>query len=68
MLRHYIVRQTFQHPAWDERDGLLYDVDATTKAEAVKAARDRAYLYGHTTGGLSWFKVISDLGPVSAED
>lgn len=53
------VKLTFQFPAWDEKNGITYeDINARTKAEAVKMARGMARDDGHTGGGkgLIWFK------------
>jgi hypothetical protein len=63
MSEQFLVRQTFATPAWDERDGIVYTVAATTKAEAIRKARKLADQYGHCgTGSRSWFKVIDGEG------
>ena len=43
----YVVTLRFRYPAWDERDGIRFDVDATGKREAVKRARRLADDAGH---------------------
>ncbi len=48
----YSVTLRFQHPAWDEVRGIVYnDVLARSKAEAVAAARTLARNDGHTGTG-----------------
>lgn len=43
------VTLTFQHPAWDEREGLLYEgIVAASKTEANRKVRAMAASYGHT--------------------
>lgn len=42
----------FQHPAWDEVDGIAYpDIGADTKAAASAQARRMAEIDGHLSGG-----------------
>lgn len=43
----YEVTLRFQFPAWDERDGLRYEVDAPSKSVAVATARRMAERDGH---------------------
>jgi hypothetical protein len=46
------VRLTFQYPAWDEIEGILYaGIPADSKSEANKVARKLARIDGHLTGG-----------------
>lgn len=46
------VRMRFQYPAWDEMDGLCYsEIRATSKSGANAAARRRASVDGHLSGG-----------------
>lgn len=46
------VRLTFQHPAWDEQDGILYEgIVAGSKSEANAKARKMARNDGHLGGG-----------------
>jgi len=55
----YTVTLRFQHPAWDEREGLPYEVTAANKKEAVRIARSRAEHDGHlpcSGKGLHWLK------------
>ncbi len=35
----YKVTVTVQHPAWNERDGITFYVEATSKADAIRRAR-----------------------------
>lgn len=45
------VRLRFRYPAWDEKDGILYEgIAADSKAQANERARRRAYDDGHTVG------------------
>jgi hypothetical protein len=56
--QRYVVTMTFEYPAWDERDGLRYEVSAASKREAVGVARRRAERDGHAVGGRGryWFR------------
>ena len=45
------VRLAFQHPAWDEADGLYYEVFAHTKSQANAIARKNAADDGHIGAG-----------------
>lgn len=47
----YEVTLRFQYPAWDEKDGIPYEVTADSKAAAVKIARNQAQRDGHLGGG-----------------
>jgi hypothetical protein len=47
----YTVHVTFQYPAWDEKDGFTYEVQATSKSEANKRARTLAERDGHAVTG-----------------
>lgn len=49
----FAVTLRFQYPAWDEKNGIVYDdILARSKAEAIKYARQMARNDGHTgTGG-----------------
>lgn len=38
-MKQFIVTVTVQHPAYDERDGIRFYVQAETKAAAIVAAR-----------------------------
>ena len=54
----FTVTMRFQHPAWDEVDGIVYeDVLARTKSEAIAQARTLAFRDGHATSGRGryWF-------------
>ena len=59
--REYRVHVTKRHPAWDERDGWDYHVNAASKADAVAIARRRYAYDGHL--GLAWFKATELLQP-----
>ena len=56
----FTVTLTFQYPAWDEVNGIVYeDVRALNKADAVRQARQMARSDGHTGQGgkgLCWFR------------
>jgi len=53
----YRVTVRVQYPAWDERDGFIFHVDATSKRDAIKAARHLNAQGGqvHSQQGLSWW-------------
>jgi hypothetical protein len=38
-IMQYIVTLRFQYPAYDERNGIPFEVDAKSKALAIKEAR-----------------------------
>jgi hypothetical protein len=46
----YTVTLRFQFPAHGERDGILFDVVATGKADAIRLARRMAERDGHYPG------------------
>lgn len=48
--RDYVVTLRFKFPAWDERDGLRYNVRATGKADAIRRAKSQANADGHLIG------------------
>ena len=54
----YTVTMRFQHPAWDEKDGIDFEVSAYSKREANNKARQQAERDGHTgkNRGQYWFK------------
>lgn len=61
MTKTFNVTLRFQHPAWDERDGICFEVRARTKSEAIKYAKMKAerdgYIGGHAAGnGRATFK------------
>jgi hypothetical protein len=57
IVKKFKVTLRFQHPAWDERDGIPYEIDARSKSEAIRWARLQANRDGHTIGcGRHWFK------------
>lgn len=47
----YTVTLRFQFPAHDERDGIPFEVQARSKADAIKQARRQADHDGHLCGG-----------------
>ena len=47
----YTVTMRFQHPAWDEKNGIPFEVQASSKSEAIAEARKQAERDGHTGGG-----------------
>lgn len=50
--KSWCVTMKFQHPAWDEVDGIKYTgIIATSKSGANKIARKRAENDGHTGAG-----------------
>lgn len=50
--RTFNVAMRFEHPAWDELDGISYsDISATSKTNANKKARSMAKRDGHAIGG-----------------
>lgn len=49
-MTRYEVRLMFRYPAWDERDGIAYEVNARSKREAIAAARRQADRDGHLVG------------------
>lgn len=51
----YNVRVRFQYPAWDEKDGMTYEVEARSKSDAVRQARNQVSDEGHSHKGLMWF-------------
>jgi hypothetical protein len=61
----YNVLLTFQYPAWDEKEGILYrDIYASSKSDAVAQARRMASDDGHAVGGGGkyWFKALDSEG------
>ena len=44
----YTVTLRFQYPAWDEREGLCFPVEAPSKSAAISRARRQAERDGHT--------------------
>ena len=46
--KSYLVRLDVQFPAWNERDGITFEVDAaTSKSDAIKQARRMASAAGY---------------------
>jgi len=50
VVKQYRVTLQFKEPAWDEQDGIPYEVYAVSKSEAIKYVRKKAYNDGHTIG------------------
>lgn len=48
---HYVVTLRFAFPAWDEKNGIPFDVTARSKAEAIRIARQHARYDGHSGTG-----------------
>jgi hypothetical protein len=48
----YKVTLRFQFPAWDEVNGLEYEVEARSKSEAIKIARREAEADGNAGTGV----------------
>lgn len=62
-MESYKVTVTVQHPAWNERDGFTFYVEASTKAEAIKAARrenQRDGIIHSQHGRATWRAAIAD--------
>ena len=38
-MKEYIVTLHYQHPAWDEKGGIPFEVQAKSKTDAIKRAR-----------------------------
>lgn len=58
--KKYVVTLWKQHPAWNEKDGIRFELEAISKADAIKQARREAD-YGGITGtgmGRYWFKAV----------
>ena len=51
--RSFLVSLRFQFPAWDEVEGIRYEVEAESKSQAIEIARRRARRDGHTGQGAS---------------
>ena len=45
--KKYTVHVTWKHPAWDEKDGADLEIEARSKAEACKYARNEMRRRGH---------------------
>ena len=46
----FTVTLRFQSPAWNEKDGIEFEVRARTKSEAIRYAKVRAERDGHIGG------------------
>lgn len=50
-IQTYTVRMTYEHPAWDEIDGIVFEgIRASSKSEANRIARRTADFDGHLAG------------------
>ena len=52
-MTEFRVTLTFQFPAWDEKNGIVYFINAKSKADAVKYARADAKRDGHIGPGTT---------------
>lgn len=61
--KNFTVTMRFQFPAWDEKDGIAFELQAKSKAEAIKHARRLADHDGHLCGGKGRvsFKATEDI-------
>lgn len=50
-MKDYIVTLKSQFPAWDEKNGIPYEITAKSKSDAIKKARRLAYDDGHVMSG-----------------
>ena len=50
-MTRYEVTLRFQYPAWDEKNGIPFFVEADSKSDAIKQARREADYCGHLCGG-----------------
>lgn len=62
-MKNFIVTLRFQYPAWDEKDGIPYEIAAKTKTDAIKKARRQAENDGHSgpwvkDGGKKTFTAV----------
>jgi hypothetical protein len=67
---HYTVTLTFQFPAWDEQDGLEFEVwNAESKSDAIKQIRSVARDEGHTCSrGRYWFSATLSTNTIQDDD
>lgn len=60
----YTVTISFQFPAWDERDGITYSVEAASKSDAIAKVRRTARNDGHIGNvvgkGRVTFRAVAD--------
>jgi len=55
MKKLYTVTIKFQFPAWNQKDGISYDVRAESKSQAIKFIRSQAERDGHTGKNIGRF-------------
>ena len=65
-MRTYLVTLRYQHPAWDEVDGLTYRVTADSKTTAIRSARRQAEADGNAGTGLhkgrqTWTSILTSI-------
>lgn len=68
-MKTYDVRITFEFPAWDEKDGIVYPgIEAESKQAAIRRVRRMSANDGHTTGGRGkyWFKATEAAASASS--
>lgn len=65
-MKDYVVTLRFQFPAWDEREGIPFEVSAESKRAAIRCARKAADYAGHLCGGKgrASFKAVEATSPV----
>lgn len=64
-MKVYNVLLTFEYPAWDEKEGILYrDICGSSKKDAIAQVRRMASDDGHAVGGRGkyWLKAIDNEG------
>ena len=50
----YTVTLKFQYPAWDEKNGIIYeDITASSKSDAIRRVRTMAEHDGHYSPGIN---------------
>lgn len=47
-MKDFIVTLKFQFPAYDEKQGIPFEIQAKSKADAIKRARRQAEADGHS--------------------
>ena len=65
MVQDFIVTLRFRFPAWNNKAGIVFQVRALTKAQAIRFAKAQAERDGHWPAvgqGAATFKAQVDLG------
>lgn len=60
-VKQWVVTMRFEYPAWDEKDGIVYQgIPARTRSEANRAAKRLASGVGHACSGRGryWFTAV----------